>query len=233
MKYILVDYRAKTTLNNRCFKHQTINGIMKSNHQLKIVLASASPRRLQILQKHGLTAVVMPADIEEIRQENEEAKEYVTRLAREKAQTILSQVALENTDLILAADTTVVYQKHILEKPRDYEDASRMLHMLSGDSHDVYTGYALIFLPEQQWCINYVTTNITFHTLTEQQIKNYIDSKDPFDKAGGYGIQQVRDTFVKEIKGSYYNVMGLPIEEILQKISLRDSKSCKSRQNGS
>lgn len=223
----MVDYRTKTTLNNRCF-NQTSTGIMNSNHQLKIVLASASPRRLQILQEHGLTAVVMPADIEEIRQENEEAKEYVTRLAREKAQTILSQVAIENVDLILAADTTVVYQKHILEKPCDHEDASRMLHLLSGNSHEVYTGYALIFLPEQQWCINYVTTNIRFHSLTEQQIKNYIDSGDPFDKAGGYGIQQVRDTFVKEIKGSYYNVMGLPIEEILKKISLRDFKSFES-----
>ncbi|QEY52914.1 Maf family protein [Legionella longbeachae] len=201
---------------------------MKSNAQLKIILASASPRRLQILQHHGLTVVVMPADIEEIRQEDEEAKEYVTRLAREKAQTILSQGAIEDVDLILAADTTVAYQEHILEKPRDYEDASRMLHLLSGNSHEVYTGYALIFLPEQQWCVNYVTTHITFHSLTEQQIKNYIDSGDPFDKAGGYGIQQVRDSFVKEIKGSYYNVMGLPIEEILKKISLRDLNSFES-----
>ncbi len=221
----MVDYRTKTTLNNRCFKHQTISEIMKSNHQLKIVLASASPRRLQILQEYGLTAVVMPADIEEIRQENEEGKNYVTRLAQEKARTVLSRIAIENTDLIVAADTTVVYQEHILEKPRDHKDASRMLHMLSGNSHEVYTGYALIFLPEQQWCINYVTTNITFHTLTEQQIQNYIDSGDPFDKAGGYGIQQVHNTFVKEIKGSYYNVMGLPIEEILEKISLSDFES--------
>ncbi|KTD12068.1 septum formation protein [Legionella gratiana] len=192
---------------------------MKSNHLLKIILASASPRRLQILQEHGFTAVVMPADIEEILQKDEEAKEYVTRLAREKAQTVLSQVAIDDADLILAADTTVVYRNHILEKPHNYEDAYRMLRMLSGNSHEVYTGYALVFLPQQQWCIDYVTTNITFHSLTEQQIKNYIDSGDPFDKAGGYGIQQVRDTFVKEIKGSYYNVMGLPIEEILKKIS--------------
>ncbi len=221
----MVDYRTKTTLNNRCFKHRASNEIMNSNHQLKIVLASASPRRLQIVQEHGLTAVVMPADIEEIRQKDEEAKEYVTRLAREKAQTILSRGVIKNAALILAADTTVAYQNHILEKPRDHEDASRMLHLLSGNSHEVYTGYALIFLPEQQWDVNYVTTHITFHSLTEQQIKSYIDSGDPFDKAGGYGIQQVRDTFVKEIKGSYYNVMGLPIEEILEKISLRDFKS--------
>lgn len=197
---------------------------MKLEHSLKIILASASPRRSQILQEHGLTAVAMPADIEEILQKEEEPKEYVTRLAREKAQTVLSRFAIDGVDLILAADTTVAYQDHILEKPRDEEDAYRMLHMLSGSSHDVYTGYALIFLPDQQWYIDYVITRITFHRLTEQQIQHYIASGDPFDKAGAYGIQQVRDTFVKEIKGSYYNVMGLPIEEILQKISLKYSK---------
>ncbi|CEK11536.1 Maf family protein [Legionella hackeliae] len=194
---------------------------MKPTHPLKIILASASPRRLQILQKHGLDAVVMPANIEEIQQQGEDAKTYVTRLAREKAQTILTQVTEGMADLILAADTTVAYQNLILEKPRDEEDAYRMLRLLSGNSHEVYTGYALIFFPEQRLWANYVKTNIRFHALTEQQIRNYIDSGDPFDKAGGYGIQKVRDTFVKEIQGSYYNVMGLPIEEILEKIFLK------------
>ncbi|MCW8408174.1 Maf family protein [Legionella sp. PATHC035] len=192
---------------------------MNPKHPLKLILASASPRRLQILQEHGLAAVVMPANIEEVLQKDEEAKIYVTRLAREKAQTILSQVEVGAADFILAADTTVAYQNHILEKPRDPEDAYRMLRMLSGSSHEVYTGYALIFLPEQKWWVDCVTTRITFHSLTEQQIQNYVDSGDPFDKAGGYGIQNVYDTFVKEIKGSYYNVMGLPIEEILKKIA--------------
>jgi nucleoside triphosphate pyrophosphatase len=193
---------------------------MKSNNLLKIILASASPRRLHILQEYGLPAVVMPANIDEVVQKDEVAKEYVTRLAKEKAQIILPQVSAGSADIILAADTTVAYQNHILEKPLDHEDAYRMLSMLSGSSHEVYTGYALIFLPEQQWWIDCVTTNITFHTLSEQQIQDYIDSGDSFDKAGGYGIQNVYDTFVKEIKGSYYNVMGLPIEEILKKISL-------------
>lgn len=193
---------------------------MKSNPLLKIILASASPRRLQILQEHGFIAEVMPADIEEVLKKDEEAKAYVTRLAKEKAQAILDRAAVSSADMILAADTTVAYQNHILEKPRNYEDAYRMLHMLSGNSHEVYTGYALIFLPEQQWYIDYVTTNITFHNLTEQQVHDYIDSGDPFDKAGGYGIQKVRETFVKEIRGSYYNVMGLPIEEILKKLLL-------------
>ncbi|MCE0722149.1 MULTISPECIES: Maf family protein [Legionella] len=198
---------------------------MKPNHLLKIILASASPRRLHILQEHGLSAVVMPANIEEIQQKDEEAKIYVTRLAKEKAQTILAQVEMGTADIILAADTTVAYLEHILEKPRDHQDAYRMLSMLSGNSHEVYTGYALIFLPEQQWWVDCVASSITFHTLSEQQIQNYIDTGDPFDKAGGYGIQNVYDAFIKEIKGSYYNVMGLPIEEIMKKISLRYSES--------
>jgi len=196
---------------------------MKSNSMLKIILASSSPRRLQILEAHGLNPVVKPADIDEILQPGEEANTYVTRLAREKAQTILEQIPVNSVDLILAADTTVAYQNHILEKPNDREDAYRMLSLLSGKSHEVYTGYALVFLPEQRWWVDYVTTHITFYKLTEEQIQEYIDSGDPFDKAGGYGIQQVRESFVKEIKGSYYNVMGLPIEEILKQLSLEAS----------
>ncbi|RMX03387.1 Maf family protein [Legionella jordanis] len=192
---------------------------MKQEHSLKILLASSSPRRLQILQEHGIFAVVMPANIEEIQEKGEGAKAYVTRLAREKAQAILPQISIESTDLILAADTTVAYESHILEKPQDAKDAYRMLTMLSGKTHEVYTGFALIFLPEQRLYVDCVTTKVTFHELSKQQIQDYIDSGDPFDKAGGYGIQKVRDSFVKEIAGSYYNVMGLPIEEILKKIS--------------
>lgn len=191
---------------------------MKPKHGLRIVLASASPRRLTLLQEQGLTAMVMPACIDETRHPDEEAEAYVTRLAREKAQTVLSQVDKEKTDLIIAADTTVAFGHHILEKPQDKDDAYRMLRMLSGATHKVYTGYVLIFLPEQRWVVDYVTTTITFNPLSDEQIHRYIDSGEPFDKAGGYGIQQVGTTFVKEIKGSYYNVMGLPIEEIMAKL---------------
>ncbi|KTD46619.1 septum formation protein [Legionella rubrilucens] len=187
-------------------------------HALNMILASASPRRRHLLEAHGFRARVMPADIEEIPQPNEAAKAYVTRLAKEKAEAVLSRIAIHEADLILAADTTVAYQNHILEKPRDANDAYTMLQRLSGKTHEVHTGYALVFLPAKRWIVDCVTTTITFHTLTEEQIHQYIDSGDPFDKAGAYGIQTVRDTFVKEIKGSYYNVMGLPIEDILQKM---------------
>lgn len=195
-----------------------------SSNLPKLLLASSSPRRLQIVQDHGLTVVVKPAHIEEVVQDGEAAHTYVTRLAKEKAEAVLSQLDKGEADIILAADTTVAYQDHILEKPKDAEDAYRMLRLLSGHSHEVYTGYALVFLPEQRWIINYVTTHITFNQLTEQQIQQYVASGDPFDKAGAYGIQSVRDDFVKEIKGSYFNVMGLPIEEILKCLGVLHQK---------
>lgn len=185
----------------------------------KIILASASPRRKDILLDHGFEVLVLPAGIEEVLQDGEHASSYVTRLAREKAQAILPKVTLNDGALVLAADTTVALNEHILEKPRDQDDAFRMLCLLSANTHEVYTGYALISLSDKKWYVGYASTQITFHTLSNAQIHQYIDSGDPFDKAGGYGIQNVKNTFVKEISGSYYNVMGLPIEAILEKIS--------------
>ncbi len=191
---------------------------MKANH-LKIVLASASPRRLQILQDHGLKTVVMPSHVEEIQLPGEDAKSYVCRLAREKAQAILPHISPGSADLILAADTTVAFQDHILEKPKDHEDAYRMLSLLSGNAHEVYTGYALINLTDKHCQVDCTTSSIIFHPLSAQQINDYIATGDPFDKAGGYGIQNVYQAFVQEISGSYYNVMGLPIEDILRHLN--------------
>jgi septum formation protein len=187
--------------------------------QPRIILASASPRRLHILQEHGFDAQVMPAHIEEVVQPGEDATTYVTRLAKEKGRAVLPRLTSRPADLVLSADTIVVYQNEILEKPKNAEDALRMLQLLSGKTHTVFTAYALFFLNEPQEIVDYVTTEITFHTLSDAQIQDYIDSGDPFDKAGAYGIQQVRHTFVKEIRGSYYNVVGLPIEDILLKIA--------------
>jgi septum formation protein len=189
--------------------------------QIKIILASASPRRLQILEEHGFIVVARPADIAEIRQHHEGVSDYVTRLAREKAEAIVPQIVSGSADVLLAADTIVAYEEHILEKPRDDEDAYRMLRMLSGNAHEVYTGYALLLLSDQRWIIDYAITRVRFRSLTEQQIKDYIATYKPFDKSGSYGIQQVRDIFVQDVQGSYYNVMGLPIEEItMQLVSL-------------
>ena len=180
-----------------------------------IILASASPIRLQILQAHGFNVTVMPADIEEKLIPGESARDYVTRLAKEKAQAILQRSDLPVADVIIAADTTVVCNDQILEKPLNAEHALSMLRLLSGNTHDVFTGFTLIFLKDRQAATGCSQTVIDFHELNHAQIKDYIDSGDPFDKAGSYGIQTVRDTFVKRMNGSYFNVMGLPIEDII------------------
>lgn len=192
---------------------------MNSNAQQSIILASASPRRLLILQQNDFRVKAIPPNSVEVQLPGEEAQAYVTRLAKEKAQAVLTRINPDSVDWLLAADTTVAIGEHILEKPCDYHDAYRMLVLLSGKTHAVHTAYALIYLPTGQWHIACVTTEITFHNLSEQQIQEYINTGDPFDKAGGYGIQTVFNSFVKKIKGSYYNVMGLPIEDILKIIN--------------
>lgn len=188
---------------------------MNSNDQQSIILASASPRRRLILQQHGFRVNAIPSNNVEELLPGEEAQAYVSRLAKEKAQAVLTRINPDSADWLLAADTTVAIGEHILEKPYDYDDAHRMLRLLSGKTHAVHTAYALVYLPTRQWHTACVTTEITFHNLSEQQIHEYINTGDPFDKAGGYGIQTVSDSFVKKINGSYYNVMGLPIEDIL------------------
>lgn len=189
---------------------------MNSKQKQKIILASASPRRLHILQEHGFSVETIPSNSAELQSPEENAIAYVSRLAQEKAQAVLPRINPDSACWLLAADTTVALEHHILEKPSTYDDAYRMLSLLSGKTHAVHTGYALIYLPTLQWHIACITTEITFHTLVHQQIQDYINTGDPFDKAGGYGIQNVSETFVKTINGSYYNVMGLPIEDILK-----------------
>lgn len=183
---------------------------------LRIILASASCRRLQILEEQGFSVVVRPADILEVRQQNEAVTAYVTRLAIEKARAVLIESNKTKAELLLAADTVVAFDEVVLEKPCDHQDASRMLSMLSGKTHKVYTGYALVGLEQQKWLVDYAETQVTFRALTPQQIEDYIITHEPFDKSGSYGIQQVRDSFIEDVQGSYYNVMGLPIEVIKQ-----------------
>lgn len=189
---------------------------------MKLILASQSPRRAQILKDHGFLATVIPANIVEIKAQNEAPRDYVLRLAREKAQAVLAKIKtteMENDEdetVILAADTTVVLGEKILEKPHDATEAMAMLRSLSGTTHQVLTAFTLLFVNAKKEISECVQTSVTFHALTEKQMQDYVDSGDPFDKAGAYGIQSVRDTFVKAIDGSYYNVMGLPIEAILE-----------------
>lgn len=174
-----------------------------------LYLASASPRRQELLTQLGLSFERLVPGIEERRAPGESAARYVTRLAREKAQ---AGVALAPRDLpVLGADTIVTLNGEVLEKPRDASHAAEMLHMLSGKTHQVMTSVALADRRQTLDCL--VVTEVTFRHLTEQDIVSYVASGEPLDKAGAYGIQGLGGCFVRKIHGSYHAVVGLPLVE--------------------
>lgn len=176
----------------------------------KIYLASASPRRLSILQNLGLDVHVCAADIDETPYPTENALDYVERMAREK-----NRVAVQKnpqTDApILSADTTVALNGHILGKPQSEQEARSMLHSLSGSTHQVLTAVCLSYLG-QKFCL-VQSSDVQFKSLTEQEISDYIATGEPMDKAGAYGIQGLGGLFVVHLSGSFTGVMGLPVYE--------------------
>lgn len=179
-----------------------------------IYLASNSPRRAELLQQINIPFSRVNGDIDEIRQQAESPENYVLRLALQKAQTGFQN---SRQDLpVLGADTIVVIDQEILEKPRDKEHAKKMLAMLSGRTHQVFTAIALVndcLLKTQL-----VKTDVTFKVLNEQDIEQYWLTGEPTDKAAGYGIQGVAGKFVAHIDGSYSAVVGLPLYETDQLI---------------
>jgi septum formation protein len=171
-------------------------------------LASASPRRRQLLDLIGVPHVVTPADIDETPQPGEAAGDYVVRLAREKAEAVWAR----HQDLpVLAADTTVVVDDEILGKPESAADARAMLMKLSGRAHFVHTGIALRTVHGVATDIS--STDVEFATLTDDMIGAYWDSGEPQGKAGSYAIQGLGAVFVSDVSGSYTGVMGLPLFE--------------------
>lgn len=176
---------------------------------LSLYLASGSPRRRELLTQLGLHFERVLTDVEEQRREEESAEQYVRRLAREKAQ---AGVAVAAQDLpVLGADTIVVLNGEVLEKPRDATHAAEMLTRLSGNTHQVLTAVALADRQQELDCL--VATEVTFRLLTPQDIQDYIASGEPMDKAGAYGIQGLGGNFVRKINGSYHAVVGLPLVE--------------------
>jgi septum formation protein len=177
-----------------------------------IYLASASPRRRELLQQIGVSFDMVSAGIEEKRKPEEPALAYVQRLALEKAQAGLAAIQREGRNLapVLGADTLGVLDDAILEKPKDEFDAAEILRSLSGRTHQVITAVALV-LPDR-YRTDYSVTQVTFRQLTETEIKAYWLTGEPCDKAGGYAIQGLGAVFVQSIQGSYSNVVGLPIE---------------------
>lgn len=176
-----------------------------------IVLASTSPRRKELLEQVGLRFTTAAIDIDESIVDGEAASEYVVRLAREKAQAAVPQFS-DNT-LIIAADTTVTVDGHILGKPADQDEAFAMWQLLSGRTHQVMTGVAVAYAGQIK--TDLVITDVEFLPLTPSQMQTYWDSGEPIGKAGGYAIQGLGAAFIPRIQGSYSNVVGLPLVETL------------------
>ena len=181
---------------------------------MHIILASRSPRRIELLKQINVSCTVVPADIDESVRSGELAADYVLRLALEKAEAIRSSIEQAGDQLILAADTTVALDKHILGKPEDDADATRMLKKLSGTTHQVHTAVAVSGYNRTQVMLN--TTHVTMMSLTDAMIEAYIQAGEHRDKAGSYGIQGLAGAWIQRIDGSYSGVMGLPLYETAQ-----------------
>lgn len=180
-----------------------------------IYLASGSPRRQELLTQLGVIFERIVPGVEEIRRVQESAQDYVMRLARDKAR---AGVALATRDLpVLGADTIVIRNGEVLEKPRDAAHAAAMLRQLSGQTHQVMTAVALADRQQVLDCL--VVTEVTFRVLSEQDIAAYVASGEPMDKAGAYGIQGLGGCFVRKINGSYHAVVGLPLVETYELLS--------------
>ncbi|MBM96919.1 MAG: septum formation protein Maf [Oceanospirillaceae bacterium] len=185
---------------------------------MTLILASASPRRQELLLQIGVSFEVQPADIDETSLAGESPEAYVERLALEKARHI---AAKRPGSVVLAADTTVVHneasgeyvESRILGKPADREEALAMIRMLSGSGHLVQTGIALVDGPGEKVFSQVVTTRVRFRTLALSEIEAYCDTGEGADKAGGYGIQGKGAVLIDGIEGSYSNVVGLPLAE--------------------
>lgn len=182
----------------------------------KVVLASASPRRMEIFKLVGLQVLQIPANIAED-QVFENPIKLVQYHARNKALEVKKQ--FENDHLIVAADTIVYHNREFLEKPHDKFQAAEYLTRLSDSHHFVYTGVAIAY--KNQLISDYAKSRVEFYPLSAREIEEYVKTKEPLDKAGAYGIQGYGSQFIKRISGCYFNVMGFPVSlfyRMLEKI---------------
>ena len=182
--------------------------LIENLDRLDIILASVSPRRFELLKQIGLNFKVIPSDFEE----ESTLKSSIEELVKYNAQHKGLPIARNHPEaLVISADTVVAFEDQILGKPADEQDAFRMLRLLSGNTHQVYTAVGLFLKKYDGLKLDVVCTNVTFRKLTEDEILAYINTGEPFDKAGGYGIQGQGALLVDRIEGCYYNVVGFPL----------------------
>lgn len=178
---------------------------------MKIILASSSPRRKEILENANVKFDIIKSEIDEVILDDELPSQVVMRLAFEKCMDI---AAKHRESLVIGADTVVVLDDIILGKPKDIDEAIAMITQLSGKTHQVITGISLINLTANKKIIDYVVSNVKFKDLSKEDIKDYIQTNESLDKAGAYGIQGYGALLVEEIQGDYFNIVGLPISRL-------------------
>ena len=182
----------------------------------KLILASASPRRRELLAQAGYRFEVQPSSVPESRQPGEDAIRFATRLAREKAEEVFARRAAAETaepTMVLGADTVVVCDGEVMGKPADAADAARMLLLLSGRTHHVVTGVAVVWGASSAPAVEVAAelTQVTMQTLSPEEVSAYVASGEPMDKAGAYAIQGYAGRWIPRISGCYFNVVGLPL----------------------
>jgi len=189
---------------------------------MKLILASASPRRAELLRTAGFDFEVLPVDVDESTRDGEPPADYVGRLAREKSLAAIGRRSDPNL-LVIGADTTVIVDGTILSKPQDDVEARRMLRALAGRTHEVMTGVSIRSRTDELMTVD--VTTVAFAPLTDAEIDWYVQSAEGRDKAGAYGIQGVASRFIDRIEGSYSNVVGLPVAAVYRLIRELDRRA--------
>lgn len=182
---------------------------------MKIILASASPRREELIKTICDKIVICPSNFDESSiQYNGDVVKYIKQLSYEKAK----EVSERKEGIVIGCDTVVFFKDKVLEKPKDRKEARNFLKMLSGNIHYVYSGYTIIDKKNSYNKFNYCKTAVKFYTLSEEEIESYINTDEYIDKAGGYGIQGKGALLVEKIEGDYFNIVGLPISLLYREL---------------
>ncbi len=189
---------------------------------MKIILASASPRRKSLMEVLGLDFEIKVSDCKEHIDKNQSVEDIVMSLSLQKASAVANSI--DDDYIVIGADTVVALNNEILGKPKSYEDAVRMLKLLSGNTHSVYTGFTIIHTSDKSVITDFEKSDVTFKKLTDQEITDYVSTGDPMDKAGAYSIQGIASSFVDNLSGDYNNVVGLPIYKLSKYLYIKGAK---------
>ncbi|AEM73340.1 Maf family protein [Caldicellulosiruptor acetigenus] len=188
----------------------------------RVILASSSPRRIELLKQFGIEFEVIPSNVDESIDQSLSVEKNVMQLAKKKAQEVFNKLGEDSKQsLVIAADTVVFVEGVILGKPSNEDEAFWMLRKISGKWHTVYTGVCIIDGPSERILVEYEKSNVYIKQMSDEEILSYISTKEPFDKAGAYAIQGFGSLIVERIEGCFYNVVGLPLYKLnimLQKL---------------